>query len=77
MFSVKGFAEALGALADATQVIQSEAGGAKEQTYSLVQEGSVSGLRTTTDLDGFLDVLVVMQRQVPRVQFIWHRCRLP
>ena len=51
-FSVHGFAEELKALADATQVIQDETGGAKEQTYSLVQERSVSGLRTTTALKG-------------------------
>ena len=68
--SVKGFAEESEALADATQEIQGEIGGAKEPTYSLVQEKVRIGLKTTTDLRGVLDVLVVMQRQVPQVQFM-------
>ena len=49
---MKGFADELEALEDATQVIQGEIGGAKEPT---------------TDLKGFVDVPVVMQRQVPQV----------
>ena len=63
-FSVKGFAEKLSALADAAHVIQGETGGAKEWKYLLVQQRSVSGVQT------FVDVPVVMQRQVSHVQFI-------
>jgi len=59
--SVKGFAEELKALADATQVLQSETGGAEGQTYSLFQESSSAGLQTSTHLAGS-EVVTLVRR---------------
>ena len=59
--SVKAFAEELKALTDATQVLQSETGGAEGQTYSLFQESSSAALQTTTDLKGF-EVVTMVRR---------------
>ena len=59
--SVTAFAEELKALTDATQVIQSETGGAEGQTYSLFQESSSAALQTTTDLKG-IEVVTVVRR---------------
>ena len=46
------FADELKALAEATQVLQSETGGADGQTYSLFQENLSAALPTSTDLKG-------------------------
>jgi len=59
--SVKAFAEELKALADATQVLQSETGGAEGQTYSLFQESSSAGLQTSTHLAGS-EVVTLVRR---------------
>ena len=59
--SVKAFAEELKALAEATQVLQSETGGAEGQTYSLLQESSIAALQTSTDLKGF-EVVTMVRR---------------
>ena len=50
--SVESLANELKALADATQVLQSETGGADGQTYSLFQESAVACLHTSSDLKG-------------------------
>jgi len=63
--SVKGFAEELKALADATQVLQSETGGAEGQTYSLFQESSSAGLQTSTHLAGS-EVVTLVRRLAKR-----------
>ena len=55
------FADELKALAEATQVLQSETGGADGQTYSLFQENSCAALRTSTDLKGF-DMVTAVKR---------------
>ena len=57
--SVKVFSEELKALAEATQVLQSETSGADGQPYSLLQESSSAALRTSTDLKGFELVILV------------------
>eukprot|EP00450_Noctiluca_scintillans_P002421 CAMPEP_0194482150 /NCGR_PEP_ID=MMETSP0253-20130528/4235_1 /TAXON_ID=2966 /ORGANISM="Noctiluca scintillans" /LENGTH=688 /DNA_ID=CAMNT_0039321673 /DNA_START=47 /DNA_END=2116 /DNA_ORIENTATION=+ len=57
--SVAAFEAELKAMAEATQVLQSETGGAEGQTYSLFQVISDTGLRTTTDLKGFEVVMMV------------------
>ena len=57
--SVKVFAEELKALAEATQVFQSETSGADGQMYSSFQEDSSAVLRTSTDLNGFELVILV------------------
>ena len=57
--SVKVFSEQLKALAEATQVLQSETSGADGQTYSSFQEDSSAALRTSTDLKGFELVILV------------------
>ena len=57
--SVKVFSEELKALAEATQVLQSETSGADGQTYSSFQEDSSAALRTSTDLKGFELVILV------------------
>ena len=57
--SVKVFSEELKALAEATQVLQSETSGADGQPYSLLQESSSVALRTSTDLKGFELVILV------------------
>ena len=57
--SVKVFSEELKALAEATQVLQSETSGADGQTYSSFQEDSSAALRTSTDLNGFELVILV------------------
>ena len=57
--SVKVFSEELKALAEATQVLQSETSGADGQTYPLFQEDSSAALRTSTDLNGFELVILV------------------
>ena len=59
--SAKAFAEELMALAEATQVLQSETGGAEGQTYSLFQESSSAALQTSTDLKGF-EVVTMVRR---------------
>jgi len=59
--SVTSFAEELKALTDATQVLQSETGGAEGQTYSMFQESSSTGSQTTTDLKGS-EVLTMVRR---------------
>ena len=51
--SRRAFADELKALAEATQVLQSETSGADGQTYSLLQESSSAALQTSTDLKGF------------------------
>ena len=60
---MKVFAEELKAWAEATQVLQSETGGAKGQTYSLFQESSSAAL-LTTDLKAF--ELVTMVRRLAK-----------
>ena len=57
--SVKVFSEELKALAEATQVLQSETSGADGQPYSLLQESSSAALRTSTYLKGFELVMLV------------------
>ena len=57
--SVESFANELKALADATQVLLSETGGADGQTYSSFQESAVAGLHTSSDLKGFEVVAMV------------------
>ena len=59
--SGRAFADELKALAEATQVLQSETGGADEQTYSLFQENSCAALQTSTDLKGF-DMVTAVKR---------------
>ena len=44
------FADEVKALAEATQVLQSDTSRADGQTYSLFQENSVAALQTSTDL---------------------------
>ena len=56
---VKVFPEELKALAEATQVLQSETSGADGQTYSSFQEDSSAALWTSTDLNGFELVILV------------------
>ena len=60
---MKVFAEELKAWAEATQVLQSETGGAEGQTYSLFQESSSAALQTT-DLKAF--ELVTMVRRLAK-----------
>ena len=48
-------------LADATQVLQSETGGADGETYSLFQENAVACLHTSSDLEGF-EVVIMVKR---------------
>ena len=57
--SGRAFADELTALAEATQVLQSETSGADGQPYSLLQESSSAALRTSTDLKGFELVILV------------------
>ena len=57
--SGRAFADELKALAEATQVLQSETSGADGQTYSLLQESSSAALQTSTDLKGFELVISV------------------
>ena len=57
--SGRAFADELKALAEATEVLQSETGGADGQTYSLFQESSSAALQTSTDLKGFEMVTTV------------------
>ena len=59
--SGRAFAGELKALAEATQVLQSETGGADLQTYSLFQENSSAALQTSTDLKGF-DMVTAVRR---------------
>ena len=62
--SVKVVSEELKALAEATQVLQSETSGADGQTYSSFQEDSSAALRTSTDLNGFELVILVRRLAV-------------
>ena len=55
------YAEKLKVLADATQMIRSETGGAEGQTDSLFQESSGASLKTSTDLEG-LKVMTMVRR---------------
>ena len=57
--SGRAFADELKALAEATQVLQSETSGADGQPYSLLQESSSAALRTSTYLKGFELVILV------------------
>ena len=57
--SGRAFADEWKALAEATQVLQSETGGADGQTYSLFQKSSSAALQTSTDLKGFEMVTTV------------------
>ena len=57
--SGRAFADELKALAEATQVLQSETSGAEGQTHSLFQESSSAALQTSTDLKGFEMVISV------------------
>ena len=59
--SGRAFAGELKALAEATQVPQSETSGADGQTYSLFQENSSAALQTSTDLKG-LDMVTAVRR---------------
>ena len=56
---MESFANELKALAEATQVLRSETGGAEVQTYSLFQESAVASFHTTSDLKGFEVVSMV------------------
>ena len=58
---MKAFAEELKALAEATQVLQSETGGAEGQMYSLFQESSSVGSESSTVLAGS-EVVAVVRR---------------
>ena len=58
---MKSFAEELKALAEATQVLQSETGGAEGQMYSLFQESSSVGSESSTLLAGS-EVVTVVRR---------------
>ena len=55
-------------LADATQMVQSETGGAEGQTDSLFQESSSASLQTSTDLEG-LKVVTMVRRLAAQEQF--------
>ena len=59
--SRKAFADELKALPEATQVLQSETGGADGQTYSLFQENLSAALQTWTDLKG-IDMVTAVRR---------------
>ena len=59
--SGRALADELKGLAKATQVLQSETGGADGQTYSLFQENSSAALQTSTDLKGF-DMVTAVRR---------------
>ena len=58
--SVESFANELKELADASQDLQSETGGADGQTYSL-QESAVACLHTSSDLKRF-EVVAMVKR---------------
>ena len=59
--SLEGFAEELKELAGATHVRQSETGGAEEHAYSLFQENSSVGTKTSAHLTG-PEVMTVVRR---------------
>ena len=59
--SVGSFTNEFKALADATQVLQSEPAGAVEDTYSLFQENVVACLYTSSDLEDFEVVTTVRE----------------
>ena len=58
---MESFANELKALADATQVLQSETGGADGQTYSMFQESAVACLHTSSDLKE-VEVVAMVKR---------------
>ena len=57
----RAFADELKALTEATQVLQSEMGGADGHTYSPFQENSSAALQTSTGLKGF-DMVTAVRR---------------